>query len=126
MNTPALSDAAAPFPAVPSRPGRRTEVRALSSPSAAGPRPLPLPGRRAPGATPSSAGEVLAGVLLLVVWTLLWIFFLAAVVEPGAALRSAAAAPAPRAERARALLAGSLPAPAADPVPVARPARPRG
>jgi len=124
MNTPALSDAASALAAVPSRPARRNEPRALSSRSAAEPRPLPLPRRSPPGATPSSAGEVLAGVLLLVVWTLLWSFFLTAVVEPAEALRSAA--PAPRAQLARQMTGGPLEAPARSAVPLARPARPRG
>ena len=114
MNTPALSEAASPRPAAPTHPALPREPRTRPARPSALPRPLAGPARRPPGANPSSAGEVAAGVLLLVVWTLLWSFFLMAVVEPGAALRRAAEAPAPRSQLAR-RTAGLLAAPSAGP-----------
>lgn len=65
---------------------------AMNTPAISEPAPLVFPSRQAHrAATPTHnpAWEILAGALLLVVWTLLWSFFLAGVVEPGVALQRA-------------------------------------
>lgn len=96
MNTPAISGAARPVPFVPAhlsaspqprpaRPGPAAEVHPAAAPRTARRPAVP---RRNPG------WEILAGVLLLVVWTMLWSLFLNAVVEPGAALQRQSAEPA--------------------------------
>ncbi len=93
MNTPAISEfvPAAPGPApsdfrpAPREPRVRTPRR-VTAPRAAEPVARLAPPRRSP------AREILAGVLLLVAWALLWSFFLAGVVEPGAALHREARA----------------------------------
>ncbi len=85
MNTPAISASAATGAAVAPRlvpaPGPRRHARGD-----------PRDASRAIAHSPRVAragGEILAGVLLLVAWTLLWVFFLDAVVSPAAALHGA-------------------------------------
>jgi hypothetical protein len=116
MSTPAISEAASLPLAIPSRPAPASGPRARPLSSTG--KPLPLPRARPPGATPSGRSEVAAGLLLLVVWTLLWAFFLTAVVEPGSALRSAAEPGAARARLVRRRLADP-PAVRAAPAPLA-------
>ncbi len=97
MNTPAISEsapAARSTPAVLVHPAPAREPRVEFQGRAARPRPLAGP---APAARPSAprvnpAWEILAGALLVVIWALLWSFFLAGVVQPGAALERQVAA----------------------------------
>jgi hypothetical protein len=87
MSTPAVSEAipsapiAAPHPppapVVAARAGPVRHGRAASAPRLGRPA---LP-------TPNPAWEIVAGVLLLVAWAMLWSFFLTRVVEPGSELR---------------------------------------
>lgn len=98
MNTPAISEllpAAPGFPILDARRAPAPQRRFLDRTGfAAAPRrhadPTPSVRPAAPGRSP--VREILAGVLLLVAWTLLWSFFLAGVVEPGAALHREARA----------------------------------
>jgi hypothetical protein len=111
MNTPALRRDPRPIQAFrPLAAPARTSVRPLPLP---GPERLATPPRRPRLALPTPATrrgparEVVAALLLLVAWALLWSFFVTAVAGPGARLAALAAthpsvAPAPVAAAAEA------------------------
>jgi len=61
-------------------------------PAALDPGASPTRTRKRSPAPRGGAVEVAAGVALVIVWAALWAFFIAGVVEPGAALRASAAA----------------------------------
>jgi hypothetical protein len=98
MNTPALSSPSRSAPRFASFPPLAVPAPAATRPSLPVPaRPAALPAARrlelrSPPAARGSAREVLAAVLLVVAWTMLWGFFVAGVAEPGARLAASAAA----------------------------------
>jgi hypothetical protein len=97
MNTPALRSQPRPVPTVPA-------FRPLAVPALPAGRPPSLPAPERPVAQPrrpqlvlptpatrrGPAREVIAALLLLFAWTLLWGFFVTAVAEPGAQLAARA------------------------------------
>jgi hypothetical protein len=88
MNTPAVSEAFPSAPlALPSPPARAEAITARAGAAARGRLvAAPWPSRRPAPSGPNPAWEIVAGVLVLVAWAMLWSFFLTAVVEPGATL----------------------------------------
>jgi hypothetical protein len=95
MNRPALRNQPRPVPAFrPLAAPARAPVRLLPLPR---PERPPTPPRRPQLALPTPATrrgparEVIAALLLLFAWTLLWGFFVTAVAEPGAQLVARAA-----------------------------------
>ena len=98
MNTPAFSSPSRSSPRLASLPPPAAPTAAATRPSLSVPaRPAarPAPRRlelRPPPAARGPAREVLAAVLLVVAWTMLWGFFVTGVAEPGARLAASAVA----------------------------------
>lgn len=98
MNSPALRGQPPPVPLFPSfRPLRLPAPSPGRAPALPAREPLAAPLRRPRLALPTPATrrgparEVIAAVLLLLLWALLWGFFVTAVAEPGAQLAARAA-----------------------------------